>query len=134
MASQPGPHDISQIAYVLAPSGEGTTRPLGPGFYESLDEDFGSFDGHVLVQRFSFDEPWPTWEVHPAGDEFVYLLEGDTDFLLWQDGKEQRVRVSESGSYVVVPRRAWHTAQPHRSTTMLFVTPGAGTLNADEPG
>ena len=43
------------------------------------------------------------------------------------------VRVSEPGTYVVVPKGAWHTARPHAATTMLFVTPGEGTLNAESP-
>jgi hypothetical protein len=46
---------------------------------------------------------------------------------------ERVVRVSEPGSYVVVPKGAWHTARPHAPTTLLFVTPGEGTLNAEQP-
>jgi len=134
MPSEPGPHDISETAFILGPSGIGTTKRFGPAFYEELDSEFDAFRGHMLIQRFRFDEPWPTWEVHPEGDEFVYLLEGDTDFLLHRDGAEQRIRVCEPGTYVVVPKGVWHTASPHRPTTMLFVTPGEGTLNAEQPG
>lgn len=132
MAIDPGPHDIDAVRPVLAPDGAGTLKPVTPNFYEELGE-FGDFLGHVLIQRFAFSEPWPTWEVHPEGDEFVYLLEGDTDFLLRHNGEEHRVRVSEPGTYVMVPKGAWHTARPHAPTTMLFVTPGAGTLNAEQP-
>ena len=133
MAVEPGPHDISSVAYILGPDGSGATKTMGPKFYQELDAEFGSFHGHVLIQRFGFDEPWPTWEVHPEGDEFVYLLEGDTDFLLREDGVERTVRLNESGSYVVVPKGAWHTARPHVPTILLFVTPGEGTLNAEVP-
>ena len=133
MSIDPGPHDLDAVRYILGPSGEGTNKVVTPNFYQELDEDFDSFHRHVLVQRFQFDEPWPTWEVHPEGDEFVYLLEGDTDFLLKIDGGERVVRVSQPGSYVVVPKGAWHTARPHAPTTMLFVTPGEGTLNAENP-
>ena len=133
MAIDPGPHNLDAARFVLGPDGQGTTHGVSPDFYERLDESFPSFLGHVLIQRFSFDEPWPSWEVHPEGDEFVYLLEGDTDFVLKLGDVEQTVRVNQVGSYVVVPKGAWHTARPHTSTTMLFVTPGEGTLNALAP-
>ena len=89
---------------------------------------------HLLFSRFSFDAPWPTWEIHPHGDEFVYLLSGDTDFVLHTDTGEEVVRINEPGSYVMVPKNTWHTARPHAPTTMLFVTPGEGTLNSETPG
>ena len=133
MAIDPGPHNLNQVRYVLGPNGQGTNKAVSERFYEELDTDFGDFAGHVLIQEYSFDTPWPTWEVHPEGDEFVYLLSGDTDFLLREGGNERTVRVSEPGSYVVVPKGAWHTARPHAPTSMLFVTPGEGTLNAESP-
>ena len=133
MAESPGPHLIDDVRLIMGPDGTATTKAVTNTFYSELDADFGDFRGHTLVQRFGFSEAWPTWEMHPEGDEFVYLLEGDTDFVLWQDGAESVVRISEPGSYVVVPKGAWHTARPHTHTVMLFVTPGAGTLNATEP-
>ena len=133
MAIDPGPHDLNQVRFVLAPNGNGTNKSVSETFYQELDEEFADFSGHVLIQQFSFDTPWPTWEVHPKGDEFVYLLSGDTDFVLREGGTERTVRVSEPGSYVVVPKGAWHTARPHAATTLLFVTPGEGTLNAATP-
>ena len=133
MTATPGPHDASESPFIFAPDGSGTVKPWGPRFYEELGEDFGGFEGHLLIQTHSFSDPWLSWEVHPAGDEYVYLLAGETDFVLRSDGEDQVLRVSKPGSYVVVPRGVWHTARPLRPTTMLFVTPGAGTLNAETP-
>ena len=133
MTIDSGPHDLDHVRYILAPDGNGTNKAVNDNFYEELDTDFGDFRGHVLVQNYSFEEPWPTWEVHPDGDEFVYLLEGDTDFLLMVDGEERILRVKDPGTYVVVPKGVWHTARPRKRTTMLFFTPGAGTLNAEAP-
>lgn len=133
MAIDPGPHDLDEVRFILAPDGRGTNKTVSERFYQELDEDFDDFAGHVLVQKFSFDAPWPTWEVHPEGDEFVYLVAGDTDFLLREGSRERTVRLSQRGSYVVVPKGAWHTARPHAATTLLFVTPGEGTLNAVSP-
>jgi len=53
--------------------------------------------------------------------------------VLWIDETEQTLRVNQPGSYVVVPKRTWHTARPRAPTKMLFVTPGEGTLNAETP-
>ena len=128
-----GPFDIEAVRFVLAPDGTGTAKTVSSSFYSELDTEFEGFRGHALVQRFAFDEPWPMWEMHPKGDEFVYLLEGDTDFLLRIDGDDRRLRLSQPGSFVVVPRGTWHTARPRQPTTLLFVTPGEGTRNEPTP-
>ena len=133
MGIDAGPHDLEEVRYILGPDGSGTNKAVTPEFYQELDAQFDNFAGHVLIQRFSFEEDWPTWEVHPEGDEFVYLIEGDTEFLLRENGSDRVVRVDRPGSYVVVPKGVWHTARPKAPTTMLFVTPGEGTLNAETP-
>ena len=51
-----------------------------------------------------FVEAWSTWEMHPAGDEIVYLLSGDVDVVLWTEDGERTVRVSEPGVFAVAPR------------------------------
>lgn len=133
MSPRPGPYDGGRNAVILAPSGQATVKSFSPGFYEELGREFPDFNAHVLIQRFAFDQPWPTWERHPKGDEYVYLLSGDVDFVLWQDGREVVTRVSEPGTYVIVPRNTWHTARPRKATAMLFVTPGEGTENVTHP-
>jgi mannose-6-phosphate isomerase-like protein (cupin superfamily) len=133
MSIDSGPHDLDAVRVIFKPSGDASLKGVSPTFYEELDE-FGDFKGHLLVQTFSFDEPWGVWEMHPVGDEFVYLVSGDTDFQVKRPGEEPKtLRVSQPGSYVMVPKGAWHTATPHAPTTMVFVTPGAGTLNLEEP-
>ena len=129
-----GPFDVDQMRPVLKPDGLVQRLSVTDTFYEDLERHFPDFAGHILIQRFSFEADWPTWEVHPEGDEIVFLLQGSVDFVLWVDGTEQVVRVDEPGSYVVVPAATWHTARPHAPTTMLFFTPGNGTLNATSPG
>jgi mannose-6-phosphate isomerase-like protein (cupin superfamily) len=101
--------------------------------WSDLDENFGDFAGHSLIASFSFDGDWPTWEVHPEGDEFVCLLSGDADMILDSDEGEQRVRLTTPGSLVIVPKGTWHTAKVHAPTSMLFVTPSQGTQNREQP-
>ncbi len=126
MPIDPGPYDFNGTRIIMSPSGDATAKAITPRFYEELGE-FGTFAGHVLISRHDFDEPWPTWEVHPHGDEFVYLLSGDVDLVLRTAEGDKTIRVNEPGSYVMVPKGTWHTARPNAPTTMLFVTPGQDT-------
>ena len=101
--------------------------------WADIDESFGDFRGRTLISSFEFREAWPTWEIHPAGDEFVCLIDGDTDMTLALPDGDETVRLEQPGEFVIVPKGVWHTASPHRPTRMLFVTPGEGTENRDEP-
>ena len=88
MPVEPGPHDLAETPVIMAPAGDAHPRTRSPTFFEDLDE-FGDFRGHIMVMRFEFDEDWPTWEMHPEGDELVYLLSGSTDMVL-RDGSGER--------------------------------------------
>ena len=101
--------------------------------WAEIDERFGDFAGSSLISSFSFDDDWPTWEVHPHGDEFVCLLSGSAEMILAKAHGDETVRLSEPGSFVIVPRGTWHTAKVNVPTTMLFITPGQGTENREQP-
>ena len=118
---------------IFTPGLDVKTKALSPAFYPELEAEFNGFAGHVLISQHHFTEDWPTWEVHPAGDEFVTLITGDITLVLWQDQQEHALRLSTPSDFVIIPRRVWHTARVHEPTTMLFVTPGEGTKNAAAP-
>ena len=80
-----------------------------------------------LMSAFAFSEPWSTWERHPAGEELVMLLSGSARLVLEESGGERVVRLRRAGQFVLVPANVWHTAITDEPTTMLFLTPGAGT-------
>ena len=80
------------------------------------------------MSAFTFSEPWPTWERHPAGEELVMLLAGEATVVLEDaHGQTHAVSLSAPGAYVLVPKNVWHTARTTVPTTMVFLTPGAGT-------
>ena len=118
---------------IFTPSLDVKTKALSPTFYPELEAEFNGFAGHVLISQHHFAEDWPTWEVHPAGDEFVTLITGDITLVLWQDQQEHALRLSTQSDFVIIPKGVWHTARVHSPTTMLFVTPGEGTKNAPAP-
>ncbi|MEO1311896.1 MAG: cupin domain-containing protein [Pseudomonadota bacterium] len=79
-----------------------------------------------LVSRFRNDADWTSWERHPAGEEWVYQIAGATTLILDTAQGEERIRL-EAGSFVIVPRGVWHTADLIEPGEMLFITAGEGT-------
>ena len=127
------PFNLATEGAVFTPSLEAKTKALSPTFYPELEAEFNGFAGHVLISQHHFAEDWPTWEVHPAGDEFVTLITGDITLVLWQDQQEHALRLSTPSDFVIITKGVWHTARVQAPTTMLFVTPGEGTKNAAAP-
>jgi len=102
--------------------------PVSESFWEELARGkHPRLDQGRLMCAFTFSEPWLTWERHPAGEELVMLLSGAATVVLDESGQEHAVPLNEPGAYVLVPRNVWHTAKTTVPTTMLFLTPGAGT-------
>lgn len=106
---------------------------LSPDLYGRIDEEFSGFKGNLLISSYAFDEDWSTWEIHPAGDEFVILVSGDADMRIATAEGIDTTRMTEPGTFVIVPRGAWHTARIRRPSVMLFVTPGEDTEIRDRP-
>ena len=102
------------------PSSASFWQDMAGGAYPHLDQG-------RLMSAFTFSEPWASWERHPTGEEVVMLLSGAATLLIEESGGERSVRLSSPGDYVLVPQGAWHTARTDVPTTMLFLTPGAGT-------
>ena len=128
-------HNAMETFPVLTPAMDLHTLPWTGGmeFYEGLESRFGGFDKHVLISCHAFEAAWPTWECHPEGDELVMLLAGTATMVLQVAGEHQGVELCEPGQYIVVPRGTWHTASAATDARMLFVTPGEGTQNLEQP-
>lgn len=127
MANKIKPFDISSTFVVMDTEGSAIPVPVGDKFYEELDRSFGGFKDKRLVSHHRFSQDWDSWEMHPAGEEFVCLLSGRVDFILEQDGTENTAALTTAGAYVIVPQGVWHTAKVHQPSSVLFITPGEGT-------
>ncbi len=121
--------DLSCDFVVLCPDQAATAMPASPSLYEELDTRFNGFTDHWLVAVHGFNADWPSWEIHPAGDEIVVLLSGEVTLVLKNDGGDQFIALNIPGSYVIVPRDTWHTARIDAPSRMLFITPGESTEN-----
>jgi uncharacterized cupin superfamily protein len=127
MISKMTPLSVKSSYVVLEDNGDATPIAVSDRFYEDLEHQFGDFKGKRLISHYTFEKDWDSWEMHPAGDEFVWLLSGQIDFILEQDGAENTVPLNAPGAYLLVPRDTWHTARVHTLSSVLFITPGQGT-------
>jgi mannose-6-phosphate isomerase-like protein (cupin superfamily) len=119
--------DPSQTYLHLATDLSVREVPVTPTFWQQIDTRTDLHPGRLLM-RFTFSEDWPTWEIHPAGDEIVIAVEGEMTLLLDEPGGVRSVHLP-AGEAVVVPKGVWHTADVDDRCTALFLTPGEGTQN-----
>jgi mannose-6-phosphate isomerase-like protein (cupin superfamily) len=80
----------------------------------------------TLVSCFDQGADWPHWEMHPAGEEILVLLEGEMTMIL-DDGRDERRVQLLAKQACVVPRGVWHRALVPRPSMLLAITYGEGT-------
>jgi mannose-6-phosphate isomerase-like protein (cupin superfamily) len=110
-----------------------TEVPVTPNIYEELDANFGQFKACLLVSEYTFSSDWTSWEMHPNGDETLYLISGEATLLLYSESVESRIEFNSPGSFAIIPKGVWHTALVNNNCTILFITPGEGTINSVDP-
>ena len=117
----------------LGPGGHAVPQPPFTGdmsWYEEYGRRHGSdgSDGR-LVALHRFEEPWTSWEMHPAGDEVVCCVQGRmTLHQEHADGSCDSVRLGP-GDYAINPPGTWHTADTDGPVVALFITVGEGTTH-----
>ncbi len=80
-----------------------------------------------LVSLYHFAESWPSWEMHPRGEEVVICTAGRiTLHQEMADGSSATVTLSP-GDHVINPRGCWHTADIEQPASAIFITAGLGT-------
>lgn len=128
MTDKAGPYMLDSTFLRLGTDSSIEALTVDENFWPNImSGKLGSFKNEYLVSTFEFMEDWPSWERHPNGDEFVYLVSGAVDFTLEADGESRTVELRDGGSFVIVPKGAWHTAKIKMPSRMLFVTAGEGT-------
>lgn len=100
----------------------------GERFWSRPEAELEEIARDWLVAEFSFEADWPNWEMHPEGDEIVYLISGAMDLLLEDPGGMREVALRGRGA-CVVPRGVWHWARVLAPCRVLHVTRGTGTLH-----
>jgi mannose-6-phosphate isomerase-like protein (cupin superfamily) len=118
--------DLEQTYLLLSPDGSATPVPGGDAFWSQPEAMLDRLTPDWLVSELSYSADWANWEMHPAGDEFVYLLSGEATLLLQHAGGVQAVPLAGRAA-IRVPRGVWHTADVSQPTRLLHITRGAGT-------
>ena len=88
---------------------------------------FPELDHGRLMSAFTFSGAWETWERHPTGEELVMLLSGSVTVTLEEANGARSVQLTSPGSFVLIPPNIWHTAAADVESSLVFLTPGAGT-------
>lgn len=82
-------------------------------------------DGFVVGAPLLTREPPHDGEMHPDGDELLYLISGHLDVLLEEDGGWRSVELKPGGA-LLVPRGVWHEVRLREPSQLIHVTPGPG--------
>lgn len=75
--------------------------------------------GGIYAGRFVGLTPW---ERHRSGDELLYVLEGEVEITVLDDGEPVH-RVLRAGSAFVVPQGRWHRQHARQTVALLTATP-----------
>jgi mannose-6-phosphate isomerase-like protein (cupin superfamily) len=102
----------------------------GPEWYDQYMERHGDdLDEGRIVSLFRFEESWTSWEMHPAGDEVVCVVQGHmTLHQELPDGSSKTWDLGP-GEYAINPAGTWHTADAGEPVVALFITAGKGTTH-----
>ena len=90
----------------------------------------GYLDSGRLMGVLKLDTGPSHWEVHPDGDELLYLLSGSMDVVLESEGQNKVITLGGLSS-CIVPKETWHQTIIREPCSLLFITPSKGTQRRD---
>ncbi len=92
-----------------------------PGIRQLMASDKGR-----LLTALPMGGDWKHWEMHPAGDEILFMLEGQATFVLDLSDGLKEITLG-AGRLLVIPKGVWHTAKVGEPARLLAITAGLGT-------
>ena len=116
--------DLNSTYIHLETGGGATPEEVGDDFWMRIASR--PYEGMRLVAVIHLDGDSRTWEIHPQGDELLYLLSGALDVAM-QDGEGEQLTELRPGTACLVPQGTWHRLIVRTPGDLLFITPGAGT-------
>lgn len=93
--------------------------PIGNFSFHGCTGGVGAFSGR------------PPWEFHGSGDEMLFILAGESELTVLEDG-ERFVRMLRPGQLAIVPQGHWHSNNAPDGVTMLWITPSEGNQHSFE--
>jgi len=111
--------DIRKAFSALTVLRDRTPTSSGPDFDAAFDTLAQTETGGVFAASF---QGASAWERHPGGDELVQIVGGQALVTVIHDG-EERVFDMKAGSFVIVPRGAWHKFYSSAGVEVMTMTP-----------
>ena len=131
--------DPTEYYLLLETDGKAVTLPGGEKFWRQLmsgkPEDAGvkrllASDHGRLLTVMPMSDDWTIWEMHPGGDEILFLISGEMT-LVFEEGTGERLVALKAGRLAIVPKGVWHTARMDKACVLLTITDGAGTQHRE---
>ena len=127
--------DLFKNYLLLEPDGDAVVLPGGGEFWGQLMSGnatdrgirqlMGSDKGRLL-SALTMAADWTNAEMHPAGDEILFMLEGKATFVLELSDGLRDIALG-AGRLLVIPKGVWHTAKVSEPARLLAITAGLGT-------
>jgi hypothetical protein len=121
--------DPSETYVHLAAGGSAVELPGGEQFWSMPEPELDRYGHGWLISEFECSSDWPSWEMHPEGEEFVYLLSGATTLLLELPSGLKSVPLNGRAA-VVVPARCLAHGQSQQAKSNALCARGAVSAHA----
>jgi mannose-6-phosphate isomerase-like protein (cupin superfamily) len=119
------PLDLSQAVVGLERDGGSRVIPNQPGPPVRIA-------GFIVGAPAMTQSPPHGGEMHPDGDELLFLVSGHVSVVLEDEGSEQKLEL-RPGEACVVPRGVWHRVVLNEPSQILHITPGPGGEHRPPP-
>ncbi len=113
------------VPFDLSETLVGLDRAGGACLLEWSDGPPPNADGYTVSAPLLTADPPHRGEMHPDGDELLYLVSGRVNVALEEPDGERIVTV-RAGEAFVVPRGMWHRVAIQEPSRLVHITPGPG--------
>lgn len=113
------PIDLSRAVIGLQRDGKARIVPQVPGRPPKR------IDGYTVGAPLVTGPSPHNGEMHPDGDELLYVISGSFSLHVEEGGSERVVELT-AGQAFVVPRGVWHRLVQKEPSQLLHITPGPG--------
>jgi mannose-6-phosphate isomerase-like protein (cupin superfamily) len=101
------------------------------GFFRNASKDPGLMDGRILALHHVADPRdvhYPTWEMHPEGDELLILASGSLSVEFREAEKERTAPLPPQTAFIV-PAGTRHRLIVHEPSVLIAITPRHNTVH-----
>lgn len=114
----------------LSRDGAMRSYPKTAEFFRNTNKNPELMDGRILaLQNVNGpqDVHYPTWEMHPEGDELLILVSGSLS-VEFREGKKERTAPLPPQAAFIVSVGVWHRLIVHEPSVLIALTPRHNTV------